>query len=119
MTAQKLLTIFFIISLSLNVYFAAQFILLKMDLKNTAEQLRVQQSDEKALAFMNLFVNKILLAEGEVNFEDRLKLENAVRELNDAEVFSHWQNFTNGANESAAQYEVGKIFSLLLKKIYR
>src|SRR3989344_3826214 len=74
---QKLLTIFFIISLSLNVYFAAQFILLKMDLKNTAEQLRVQQSDEKALAFMNLFVNKILLAEGEVNFEDRLKLENA------------------------------------------
>lgn len=99
-----------------NIYFVTQFVLLKLELQDTQKLIKVQETNEKVLFFSHLFVDKVLSASGEVNFEDRLKLENAVRDINDQNILSRWQKFTNSKTDTEAQREAGQLFSALLDK---
>jgi len=72
--------------------------------------------DEKILQFLQLFVGKVLQSDQEVDFETRLLLENAVRDLKDEEVLTQWQKFTNSQTEPEAQKEVKNLIELLLNK---
>jgi len=99
------------ISLSIGCY------MLLGELREVKSKLQVQETSQKASVFANLFVNKILLSTGTVNFEDRLKLENAVRDLNDPEIVSKWQKFTDSNGDAETQTLVGDILILLLNKI--
>ena len=73
--------------------------------------------NEKALLFLRLFVEKVLEAEREVSFEDRLQLETQVRELKDPEVTSAWNSFAKAKTESQAQTAVKTLLKLLTDKI--
>src|SRR3989338_2453905 len=53
----------------------------------TSEQLR-------ALNFMSDFVDLVLGSEEEIGFDDRLKLENEVRTLQDETILQTWKDFT-------------------------
>lgn len=64
-----------------------------------------------------MFINDVLKSEGEVNFETRLKLENAVRNLQDEEILAQWQKFTNTQKEADAQTEVKVFLEMLVNKI--
>ncbi|MCX6719810.1 MAG: hypothetical protein NTV36_01750 [Candidatus Staskawiczbacteria bacterium] len=66
---------------------------------------------------LKLLVEKILLGQGQVSFDDRLKLENAVREINDPEIFGKWQKFTNSTSDSETQQNVGVLFLAIINKI--
>jgi hypothetical protein len=92
------------------------YVLDKVELNN-ARQIKVQQVNEKAMFLAKLFVEKVLQGEAEVNFEDRLKLENAVRDLNDQEIFDQWQKIVNSQSAQETQQNVGIFLNLLLNKI--
>ena len=77
-------------------------------------QIRFQKTGEY---FLNLFIDKVLNAQGEVSFEDRLQLENRVRDLKDPEVLAQWEKFTGSASEEQVQVEVKNLLALLVKKI--
>ena len=79
--------------------------------------LRDQEACGKAVVFARLFVDKVLLSSGTINFDDRLELENAVRAVNDQEVFSEWQKFTVSKNDGEAQKIVGNMLKLIIDKI--
>ena len=82
-------------------------------LKAALEERRL---NEKTLAFAKLFIEKVLKADQEVDFETRLALENAVRELKDEEVLAQWQRFTASETEGKAQEQTKNLLELLIRK---
>lgn len=102
-----------------NAYFASMYFLNRAELARTGKQLIAQQTNEKVLSFAKLFVDKVLLGKGTVDFEDRLKLENSVRDINDKEIFSKWQEFTNSQSDKQSQTAAGNLLEFLLNRIYQ
>ena len=100
-----------------NIFFGVQLFICKMELSRANQSLYTKQINEKTLAFGKLFVEKVLKGASEVDFEDRLKLENSVREINDQEIFDQWQKFIKSENDQQAQEEVAELFIMLLDKI--
>jgi len=108
-----------IIFIAGSIYLATMCFLSGTELARIRQQLKAQETNEKVLLFAQLFVDKILLSDGTVNFEDRLKLENAVRDINDKEIFSEWEKFTKSQNDRESQSAVGNLFKFLLSEIYK
>jgi len=69
------------------------------------------------LLFMEDFVNSVLDAPGEVDFETRLRLENEVRETKDAEILAAWKAFTDSKSEGDAQKSVVQLLKILVVKL--
>ena len=76
-----------------------------------------RQINNKVLDFSKLFISKVLKSGTEVSFEDRLSLENAVRNLNDEQILTQWQKFVGSKTEEEAQNEVKNLLELLVNKI--
>lgn len=85
--------------------------------KNMQTVLNRNSANAKIIVFDKLFVEKVLKTKGEVPYEDRLKLENAVVNTKDADVLSAWKNFLASATEKEAQERVLVILSLFPNKI--
>ena len=79
--------------------------------------IKEYQYNEKILSFAKLFITKVLKTEGDVSFEDRLKLENAIRDINDKAIFDQWQEFVNSESQIQAQIAVKDLLELLITKI--
>lgn len=76
-----------------------------------------QKINEKVLDFTKFFIEKVLKAEAEVDFETRLKLETSVRDLNNEEILTQWKKFTESETENQAQEEVKNLLEILIKNI--
>lgn len=99
---------FAFISLVLNVF------LFFSNIKNA--QIYQQQVNKKVLDFRNMFTEKVLLSDKEIDFDTRLALETSVRSLNDPEIFSQWEKFTNSKTKEEATTEAKKLLGLLIEK---
>ncbi|MDD5072084.1 MAG: hypothetical protein PHQ42_05135, partial [Patescibacteria group bacterium] len=75
------------------------------------------EKNEKIADFNRLFIEKVLEADREVDFDTRLQLENAVRGLNDQEIFDSWQEFVASKDSAAAQKNVLILLELLAGKL--
>ena len=104
-----ILIVLFCISLAANGYLA--FLAVKLN-----QAYQAQQVNEKVLAFRNMFTEKVLLADKEVDFDTRLTLETAVRGLNDQEIFDQWQIFTKAQTKEEASLEAKKLLHMLVLK---
>ncbi len=100
-----------------NVFFGFKYLTVQKELKLIQANLKKQEINQKILNFISLFIKKVLKAKGEVDFETRLKLENAVREIRDKEILEKWQNFTNSQTEEEAQENVKDLLEILVDKI--
>jgi len=104
------------ISLILMVW---KYFSLQQELKHVQETfLSTERINDKTLAFTKLFIQKVLKANGEIDFETRLQLENAVRDLNDPGILAAWQQFVQSSNETEAQEAVKNLLDLLVNKIH-
>ncbi|HEY4510396.1 MAG TPA: hypothetical protein VJJ73_00995 [Candidatus Paceibacterota bacterium] len=102
-----------------NVFFALNYFLLNREL-NSAYSIRDKaEVNTKVVNFASMFVKKVLQADKEVDFETRLSLENAVRDLKDKEIMEEWQNFTGSKTEAEAQNSVKKLLEILISKIQK
>lgn len=75
--------------------------------------------NQKIINFASMFIKKVLQADREVDFETRLSLENAVRDLKDEEIMAEWNNFTASKTEADAQNSVKKLLGILITKIQK
>lgn len=112
-----ILTIIIAILLGGNIYLASKFFNTSAELEMTKALVEEQRSNMKVVNFSRLFVEEVLQAEAEVDFETRLQLENAVRDLKDEEILAQWEKFVNSAEESQAQEEVKNLLGLLVNKM--
>jgi len=111
-----LITVILLLIIS-NIFFGFKYLTVQKELQQTQAVLEAQKTNEKVLDFAKLFIEKVLKAKGEVDFETRLKLENAVREIRDKEILEKWQNFTNSQTEEEAQENVKDLLEILVDKI--
>jgi len=111
-----LITVILLLIIS-NIFFGFKYLTVQKELQQTQTALEAQKTNEKVLDFAKLFIEKVLKAKGEVDFETRLKLENAVREIRDKEILEKWQNFTNSQTEEEAQENVKDLLEILVDKI--
>ena len=113
MTIQKAAIIILVFlcftSLAINIYLV--FLVFKLN-----QVYSVQRVNEKILAFRNMFTEKVLLADKEVDFDTRLNLETAVRNLNDQEIFDQWTIFTKAQTKEDASAEAKKLLHILVLK---
>lgn len=100
-----------------NIIFGVGFFLEREEIKKMQEDLKSQQLNVKIINFSNLFIEKVLKAKTEVSFEDRLKLENTVRDLDDPVVLDLWEKFTESSTQDQAQESVKNLLDALIKKI--
>ncbi len=107
--------LFIVVIASLLVNGILAFLLFQNTRIIKAEDDKTQQS-ARVLYFRNLFDEKVLLAEQEIDFNNRLVLETTVRGLNEPEILSQWEKFTNSSNEQDARVEAKKLIVLLIKK---
>ena len=118
MSKQKtVLTIIILILLASNTFFVSKYSEAQKELRETKIALENQWGNEEILGFTKLFITEVLKSETEIDFEARLKLENAVRNLDDEEILIQWQKFTESKTEADAQEEVKNLLEMLISKI--
>lgn len=113
----KILSIIILILIASNVFFAMKYFSAQKELSQIETIANSKNTNEKVLNFTKLFITQVLRADGEVDFETRLKLENAVRELNDQNILAQWQKFVESETEEEAQEEVKNLLGMLVNKI--
>lgn len=72
---------------------------------------------QKIVTFMDNFVTLVLASDSEVSFDDRLKLENDVRELANEDVLAAWQRFVNSGTDREAQDSVVELLGILIAEL--
>jgi hypothetical protein len=97
-----------------NLFFTYKYFSVAKTLEVTVEKQKVNAS---VLYFTQLFMAKVLRGGEVVSFDDRLQLENAVRALNDKEIFGSWESFTKAKDQAEVQADFYDLFELLLGKI--
>jgi len=102
-----------------NVFFGYSYFRTYKELQTVKSVGANVESNKKVANFALLFIKKVLQADKEVDFETRLSLENAVRELNDEEIMAEWQKFTGSKTEADAQNSVKRLLELLITKIQK
>lgn len=99
------------------MYFALQAILTSRELADARSQIATDNSDKKILGFSRMFIDDVLNSGKEVDFDTRLKLENAVRDIKDSDILAQWNKFVNSTSEAQAQIEVKNLLALLMEKM--
>lgn len=110
------LVIIILVSFAGNAFLGFKNIQIQKDLQSTKADLDAKNNSINIINFTRMLVKDVLSAEKEVNFETRLQLENAVRDLNDEEILVQWKKFTDSGLEEQAQIEVKKLLRMLLDK---
>ncbi len=77
-----------------------------------------QRYNDLDISFLKMFIKDVIKSNKEVDFDTRLKLENAVRDLKDPQLLAQWQKFVNSQNEVDAQNNVKDLLEMLADKIY-
>ncbi|MBI2096561.1 MAG: hypothetical protein HYT40_00135 [Candidatus Sungbacteria bacterium] len=107
-----------VILLAGNIFFFFQYLRVQRDAQKTIEAVKAQKAvNVKVRDFAELFIEKVLKAEAEIDFDTRLILENTVRDIGDDEILAKWREFVDSKTEPEAQQKVKSLLSLLVKKI--
>ena len=99
-----------------NIFFISRYSSTAKRAELAEAALSKDQSNAKILDFTDLFIQKVLQSSGEISFDDRLVMENAVRDIKDSEISAEWQKFVQSRDEKAAQVEVTNLLKLLVDK---
>ncbi len=117
MNKPKIILILILVLLAGNIFLGVKYFSIVKELRQTQAALEIQETNDKVLEFTKLFIEEVLKAETEVDFETRLKLENAVRNLGDEEILTRWSKFVESKTEVQAQEEVKNLLEMLVDKI--
>jgi hypothetical protein len=88
-----------------------------IELSKTKAEIAMQDNNKRTLEFLSMFIKKVIKADKEIGFEERLELENAVRKLDDVAILAQWKKFTDSKTEIEAQSNTKDLLDLLVNKI--
>jgi hypothetical protein len=126
MNRQKIIITLIIGFIVMNIFLIYRYLLITQEIekikvtRGLSEKNNVifpNTKNERIIYFLKLFIAKVLKAEGEVDFETRLKLENAVREIQDKEILNQWTKFTESKTEDEAQKNSKDLLEILVNKL--
>jgi hypothetical protein len=117
MSQTRLLWAVIVVFAVVSAVLLVQNLNLRKELQQDQAALTKSVLNQQAVTFLQAFVDKVLRAQGEVSFDDRLQLENMVRDLKDDAILAEWNKFVNSQTPAAAQEEVKNLLELLTRKI--
>ncbi|MDD5318587.1 MAG: hypothetical protein PHF79_02070 [Candidatus Pacebacteria bacterium] len=104
-----------------NIFFSIQY---NENLKQQAIAKAQAEADSQAVAahiqvsrFLKEFIDVVLNTKGTIAFADRVKLENDVQQLKDADILKLWNAFVASKDAKSAQDNTVKLMSLLANKM--
>lgn len=122
MKSKAFWVVIFLVLFGSNLLFALMYFQTAKELEGTKISLSTQRYNAKYLDFLKMFIKLVIKSDKEVDFETRLKLENAVRQLKeeygDEEILLQWQKFVGSNDEITAQKNVKDLLSMLVEKTY-
>ena len=116
-TRERIPSLIILILAGALIVLGVQYYIQRQNLIAAQNTVKTYQYDQKVLDFTKLFITKVLKADGTVSFDDRLALENAVRNINDKTIFDQWENFINAKTALDAQIQVKNLLEMLVDKI--
>jgi len=110
----KFLLALVIVLVLANIYLVDKY----QDLRSVSEScIESQKANEKIVVLAKFFIEKILKADGELNVETVLELENAAKATGDEELRAQWQKFLATRTIEEAQQEIQNFLELIVNKI--
>lgn len=100
-----------------GVFLGWGYFSLKQDLNKTQSDLKSMQIKYNVIFFNKLFIEKVLLAQTAVSYQDRLALEKAVQDTQDKEIQDQWAKFLSSTTENQAQQTTMQLLQLLANKL--
>lgn len=99
------------------VYFGVKSARLEKENHGLKNNRTLSSEQVRIIDFGNQFVDEVLQANSEVDFDTRLKLENNVRDIGDNDILAEWQKFTESKTETDAQTETKNLLGLFFQKL--
>ena len=111
----KILIIALIASLLVNIFLGVSYFQDK-SVQIESDQLSSEQR-EKISEFTKLFFTKIVVTGGKISFEDRAKIEEDLKNLNDSAISEKWNNFISSDSGGKAQGAVTDMMIFLADRL--
>lgn len=98
-----------------NIFFSIQY-------AENIKQAGVFETDTTATRiqvsrFLKFFIDTVISTQGTVSFEDRVKLENDIRQIHDPELTKQWETFVDSKDSKIAQENAVKLMQMLVNKM--
>jgi len=109
--------ILLIVLVSGNIFFGIQY---SANIKLQADSEKQETSNSIQVSrFLKLFVDVVLNNEAgkTISYEDRLKLENDIRQIKDTDLTNQWDAFVASKDAKAGQENAVKLMKLLTNKL--
>jgi len=116
-TQNAILSIIIIALTASDVFFVGQYFVNRKKTEEINQYIVSREQGREVLQFLKLFTARVIKAEGQVSFDDRLILEDAVRNLRDQELWDQWQKFLNSQTSDEAQTNLRDLLDALLTRI--
>jgi len=103
---------------AMNIFFSIQYTegIREEGKQAEIEAMRLEERLENS-KFMKLFIDTVLGTNGVISFDDRVKLENDIRSLNDERATQLWEAFVNSEDSQTAQDNAVRLMSYLSNKM--
>ena len=107
-----------LILLAGNVYFSIQYTSnIKLQDQKTIEDSNKVTTRLEIAKFLREFIDTVLNTKGTISFDDRVKLENDIRQIKDQDLTKLWDTFVNSKDSKTAQDGAVKLMSALANKM--
>jgi hypothetical protein len=109
--------ILLVILVSGNIFFSIQY-------TENLKQQQMQKEDSigtniQVSRFLKLFVDVVLNTEvgKTISYDNRVKLENDIREIKDADIIKSWDKFVESTDAKVAQKNAASLMKMLTNKL--
>ena len=110
--------ILLVVLVVMNLFFVIQYIRNDQEQgRQFTEQAQKIEKNVKVASFLKFFIDSTLSTKGVISYDDRVKLEADIRELNDPEVLGAWTNLIASQDSESAQKSVVVFLSMLANRM--
>jgi len=101
-----------------NIFFSIQYTEgIKQQAAAAATNVDKDATRIQVARFLKFFIDTVLNTQGTISFDDRVKLENDIRQIGDSTLTTQWTDFVNSKDSKIAQANAVKLMSLLTNKM--
>lgn len=98
----------------MNIYFSINYISnIKLNAERDARVLVSSESSAKIAIALKDFINIVIANDGEIQYSDRVKLENSIVQINNPILNEQWKLFVNSESSVEAQKNAIKVMTTL------
>lgn len=101
-----------------NIFFSIQYTEgIRQQADQAAQTVDKDATRIQVARFLKYFIDTVLNTEGTISFDDRVKLENDIRQIHDPALTTQWSDFVNSKDSKIAQANAVKLMSMLTNKM--